>query len=510
MIAATATNATSKQGLDDALTDPANDLLDMDKHALALAHYIREQEDQLPFTVGILGQWGEGKTTMVGFLQHHLAELRKKDSKEPIKFVNFSSWPFTTSERLWRALILEIAKVLFKYDRKAAEEKEKRQKLARQQKLESSDWRSRLSFFLKNDFFPKRRTPEPLTAYEKFVNDVEETDFGRISKRTPTAQPDEATMMTAVVNGALTVLGTMSPLVSGLRGLVSPKIDTEQLPKTQTNERSTDFGEALQGFRRIFGEMLSETTQDGEVVYVFIDDLDRARPDVALDIVESIRIALSDVNCVFIIAFDDSLISHGLFVRYKDLLDMSRVDEGLANKGWEYLEKIVQFKTRVPPRTNEQTKRLIAAEFPEWTPAGDIIQTIATNNPRRIKQYCQRLRFQKVVGSTLVLGSAGEEETPEAVETLDRAATDIVLGIPPGGASEVLRLARLILERFPSKDEASELFLLLELPYAEVAGETLKEKIESFVMRLSRENKLYQLRDAMRSLKPDIQFPDEQ
>jgi KAP-like P-loop domain-containing protein len=510
MSAATVTNPISKQGLDEALTDPANDLLDVDKHARALAHYIREQENQLPFTVGILGEWGEGKTTMVGFLQHHLGELRKKDSNEPIKFVNFSSWPFTTSERLWRALILEIAKVLFKYDRKAAEEKEKRQKLAKQQKTDSSGWMNRLSFFLTSDFFPKKHPPEPLSAYEQFVNDLEETDFGRISRRTPTPQVDQQTMMTAVVHGALTILGTMSPLISGLRGLVGQKIDVEQLPKAQTNESSPDVVEALQRFRRIFGEMLSETTKDGEVIYVFIDDLDRARPDVALDIVESIRIALTDVKCVFIIAFDDTLISRALFVRYKDVLDTSRLDEGLANKGWEYLEKIIQFKTRVPPRTNEQTKRLIAAEFPEWTPAGDIIQTIATNNPRRIKQYCQRLRFQKAVGSTLTLGSAGNEaETPEIFETpgLDESSNFRREFIPPSGPNDVVMLSRVILEL--SQDQIRELFLLLERPYAEVPGNTTAEKVESFVMRLHLEGKGPMLRDAIRSVNAGIRFPDE-
>lgn len=433
-----AENSIKRGGLDEPLTDPANDLLDVDQHARALAKYIREQEKELPFTVGIFGEWGEGKTTMVGFLRHHLAELRKNDSQNEIKFVEFSAWPFTTSEKLWRGLILEIAKVLFSVEAKEAEEKEKkRQEQVKDQKPDSGNWLNRLSTFLASDFFPRKKPEPDQNAYEKLVKELEETDFGRISKRTPTKQVDQEAMMTAVVNGALTVLGTMSPLVSGLRGLLGPKVDVQQFTQSQKDESSTEAVEALPRFRKIFGEMLEAKTDKGEAVYVFIDDLDRAQPDVALDIMESIRIALSQVDCVFILAVDETLISQGLRLRYKELFaDANKAgeNEGLANKGQEYLEKIIQFRTRVPPRTPEQTKRLIAAEFPDWTPAGDIIQTIANNNPRRIKQYCQRLSFQNDVGSTFILGSAGEEETPEAASSSGEAATvGLANNVPPGG-----------------------------------------------------------------------------
>jgi len=190
MIPATATNSNTKKGLDEPLTDPTNDLLDVDQHARALANYIREQEKQLPFTVGIFGEWGEGKTTMVGFLEHHLRELRKNESQQEIKFVTFSAWPFTTSEKLWRALILKIAKVLFPEEAKAVEEKQKQlQENAGQQS--SKSWTDRMSHFLSNDFFPRKDPPTPLTKYEKFLKELEETDFGRISKRTPTKQVNQ-------------------------------------------------------------------------------------------------------------------------------------------------------------------------------------------------------------------------------------------------------------------------------------------------------------------------------
>lgn len=340
--------------------------------------------------------------------------------------------------------------------------------------------------------------------------------------------------MSAVVNGALTVLGTMSPLISGLRGLFGSKIDVEQVNQAQKDESSTEAVEALPSFRQVFAEMLDAKTDKGEAVYVFIDDLDRAQPDVALDIMESIRIALNEVRCVFIIAVDETLISQGLRLRYRELfaeVNKAGEVESLANKGQEYLEKIIQFRTRVPPRTAEQTKRLIAAEFPYWTPAGDIIQTIANNNPRRIKQYCQRLSFQNDVGSTFILGSAGEEagtpEPPEIdLEGMTVVAGDAVIGnhnvvispgsqpargsqSSPGGGDEILMLSQIIVMDL-SEDELRKLSLSFAMPYSELAGGDRRERAESLVAALSREGKLPQLREAVRSLHPQIRFPDEE
>ena len=432
-----ATETTPRSGLDEPLSDPTNDLLDMNQHALALANYIREKQGQLPFTVGIFGEWGEGKTTMVRFLHHHLSELSREKKEPEIKFVTFSAWPFTTSEKLWRALILEIAKGLLNYrpkkdDAKNSDEEERA-------KNESHNWLTRVSNFLINPFFPAKKEPPPQDDYEKFVKRLEETDYGRISKRTPVNQVNQEAMMTAVVNATLTVLGSMSPLVSGLRALWSPRVDAGQLSKSQADESSTEAVEALPKFREIFKDLLNAQKEKG-AVYVFVDDLDRAQPDVALDIMESIRIALTEVDCVFIIAIDEALISQGLRLRYKELFAEDKragASTALANKGGEYLEKIIQFRTRVPPRTAEQIKRLIAAEFPEWTPIGDIIQTIATTNPRRIKQYCQRLSFQKAVGSSFILGSTVEQ--PAAGQnlrpgTIDQAQGTVSSNVKPGGS----------------------------------------------------------------------------
>ena len=60
------------RAIDEPLSEPGADLLEMNQHAKALADYIK-QDRKLPFTIGIFGEWGEGKTTMVNFVKNHLA-----------------------------------------------------------------------------------------------------------------------------------------------------------------------------------------------------------------------------------------------------------------------------------------------------------------------------------------------------------------------------------------------------------------------------------------------------
>jgi len=431
---------TSVRAIDEPLTEPEGDLLDMDRHAKELAKYIK-QDRKLPYTIGIFGEWGEGKTTMVNFLKRHLTPTRPMTAEEPpqpaegpphpLNFVTFSAWPYTTSEKLWRALILEIAKVLYQVGPtpKANKESDKSGAKAGNGRPDLMD---KLASFLHADLFRKRQAPSIPNRFDDLKKELDEIDYGQISKRTPQESLDQEAVISAVVDGALSVLGTVSPLAAGIRSFIGdPTLNSGRSDAAAKNETVVKTREPLQRFQEIFREIL-EAKAGNDPVYVFIDDLDRAQPDVALDIMESIRIALSEGDCVYILAVDERLIAQGLRLRYRELFEKEAELE-IQSKGQEYLEKIIQFRTPVPKRTPEQTQRLIAAEFPHWTPAGDIIRTIVGNNPRRVKQYCQRLTFQNMIGSPFTVGSGrADEDAPEQAGVQETEPTVTEITDPPG------------------------------------------------------------------------------
>jgi Cdc6-like AAA superfamily ATPase len=389
---------------DEPQSDRSHDLLNMDVQAQALAEYIRQYDNKLPFTVGIFGQWGEGKTTLVRFLHRHLSSSGGSPSPQPLEFIPFSAWPYTTSEKLWRALILEIAQVLYGRKKPAwniASENAASQAPLRQKQPEPSGLLSVLTGFLASDGLVLARRPGERDEYQGLLDEMDNISYGAIGKRSGHLPLDQEAIMAAIVKGAVAVLSSVSPLVAGLRSLlgIEPKIDVARVVQQETkgiNEAARETVEALPKFQKLFRKMLHDKAA-GKLVVVFIDDLDRCQPDVALDILESIRIALSEVECVFVIAVDETLIAQGLRLRYKELFASDPSPGAFSTKGQEYLEKVIQFRVRVPPRTPRQAQRFIAAQFPQWMPAGDLIETVVGNNPRRLKQYCQRLSFQKMV-----------------------------------------------------------------------------------------------------------------
>jgi hypothetical protein len=480
------------RAIDEPLLEPEGDLLDMNRHAKALADFIK-QDRKLPFTIGIFGEWGEGKTTMVNFLKRHLTPgpgPNEPGPPSPFYFVTFSAWPYTTSEKLWRALILEIAKVLYDVP-KETETKAEPDKPKTESNNERPDLFAKFSAFLHGDLFLQKPPPPEVTRYEQLKIDLDRTDYGKISKRTPKESLDQEDVMSAVVSGALSVLGTVSPLAAGIRTLFGgePKLNSGKSGDADDDQAPTEEVDALANFQAIFRNLIG-TKVGKDPVYVFIDDLDRAQPDVALDIMESIRIALSG-DCVYIIAVDERLIAQGLRLRYRALFEREAELE-IASKGQEYLEKIIQFRTRVPPRTPEQTQRLIAAEFPHWTPAGDIIQSIVGNNPRRVKQYCQRLTFQNVVGNPFSVGSGPAEETVRESSNVEEQESTV---------SEVLALSDLL--RAFREEDVRKLFLILDENFTKYEG-NLFERVDTLLQNFNAGDRLEEVKKAIKIIRPGL------
>jgi hypothetical protein len=379
------------------LRNPDDDLLGMEAYARKLAEFI--QTTTPPFTIGIYGEWGAGKTSFVQFVKYFL-DRQALPGALPVQFISFYAWPHKTSDQLWSALVLDLARELYAPPDPPAV-------------VQPRGLRERLARLLASDaliFDAPLPPPGPRAEYEELL-----ASFGQAPASTGTGTEDRARIdheeaLAALVKAALTSLGTLSPLVAGLRGLfgLDSKVDIAEVLRREKSqalhERILSVEKVREVFRRIFKKA------DGKRVCVFIDDLDRCMPDVALDLLEAIKIFLEDAPCTFLVAADENLIGQGLRLRFKTLLeaDTGRDSQVLfARKGQEYFEKIIQLGIRVPQPTPKQTHRFIAAQFPEWLPATDIIRTAIGDNPRRLKQYCNLLRYKYLV--TQAEGTRTEE-----------------------------------------------------------------------------------------------------
>jgi len=374
---------------DAAVSDPDSDLLGISLYARRLAEFVAGL--QPPFTIGVYGAWGSGKTTFVRFVE---AMLQQR--VDPLKFINFEAWPFRTSDDLWRALVQAIARELYDVTDESqtpAPDDDVPPPLP----VRISSLLTRPAFRLGRE----ARTRDPNKGYYDLLRRLDENFYGGV--RHPTSEGrllDEEGALAALLQGAVATLGSLSPLIAAMRGLFGEsKVDIAKLLKEEKDETTRRRIRSVDEFRKVLRDLF-ETRAAGVRVCVFIDDLDRCMPDVALDLLEALKIFLGETRCIFIVAADEQLIGEGLRLRYKELLEIAPVEESarlFARRGKEYFEKIIQLGIRVPDHSPNEVHKFISAQFPQWHAATDLIQAAIGTNPRRLKQYCTWLTYKSMV-----------------------------------------------------------------------------------------------------------------
>jgi len=376
--------------LDTEVRRPQDDLLEMQVAARELARQIPSKPK--PYTIGIFGEWGSGKTSFAQLVNHYLTDAATQPAA-PI-FVDFSAWPFHTSDEVWRALLLRIAECLFAAGAQPAAGK------AAAAEPPGEGFAGRLARLLRRDALVLA-APEPgepaevprLATYRDVIDRLDQTSVDIRRGEAQGARLDQEKTLLAGLGVAVAALGSLSPLVAGLRGLLgleAPK--PAELLQRERNEATRDRIDSIARLRAIVKQLFAEQAA-GRCVCVFVDDLDRCMPDTALDLLEAIKVFLVDTPCVFLVAADEHLIGNALQLRFKDLAHTH------GRRGAEYLEKIIQLSIPVPPPSPAQSRRLIAAQFPRWLAAADILVTALGTNPRRLKQYCAFLSYRYEVAA---------------------------------------------------------------------------------------------------------------
>jgi hypothetical protein len=107
----------------------------------------------------------------------------------------------------------------------------------------------------------------------------------------------------------------------------------------------------IEAFRREFGSLLEglDTT-----LVLFIDNLDRCLPDVAIGTLEAIRLFLFMPRTAFVIAADEDMIRHSVAKHFSD---------PNASHVRDYLDKVIQVPMRVPQVGSEELRAYMYSLF---------------------------------------------------------------------------------------------------------------------------------------------------
>lgn len=271
-----------------------------------------------PSTIGLYGDWGSGKSSLMKLAQDRIEELskskKKKDDDTPKTLcIEFNGWLFEGYEDTKTSLCGTILDTL-------ADE--------------------------------KRFGPE---VAEKAKELIKKIDFKKLIGKGVKFGLDY--LLTGGI-GALTDL-TLSSILNSLKdksGSIESKDIEEILAKFKTEEKTRT---EIKKFKDDFKQLLEDSKVEN--VVVFIDELDRCSPDTVLDVFEAMRLFLFVDGMSFIIGADERLIQYAIKTKYKE------VPGNNLDIGKEYLEKVIQYPVTIPQLNHAEVNQYLACLLLEPT-----------------------------------------------------------------------------------------------------------------------------------------------
>lgn len=274
-------------------TESENDYLNFGEVS-QLAIDILTADGMLPVSVGVFGNWGAGKSSLLKLIENKL----EQDEKNWI-IIKFDAWLYQGYDDARAALLEVIATVL----------------------TEATSGNVSLS----------TKTKKLLARVDGF------RAMGLVA--------EGAALFAGIPTGGFIArgVGALKSAVDGIQG----QEEYENLDKA-ANEAKEQAGvllkpeakksppQQIDAFRKEYEEILQEL---GKPLVVVIDNLDRCLPSNAIHTLEAIRLFLFLTNTAFIIAADEEMIRSSVADYFKGASDRHQID---------YLDKLIQAPIRVP------------------------------------------------------------------------------------------------------------------------------------------------------------------
>jgi len=268
-------------------------------HEMALSERVN------PLTIGLFGNWGSGKSTVLNLIDKKItSEANKK-----VASIFINAWMFEGYDDAKTALMEVILRTLEDNKDVKAKVGDTLKKL-----------KDRVDWFRLGGFALKKGTPLLLSA----------------------------------------AFGNPIPiLMEGLNSLI-PKDKSqvgEQISKiVELKEFLNDLPEDnvvqnIRKFREEFEQMMVDSGLENLII--IIDDLDRCSPDRIIETMEAIKLFLSVKRTTFIIAIDEDVVSYAVQRKYP------KIDDASLDISKDYIEKIVQMPIKIPELSDIEVKNYL-------------------------------------------------------------------------------------------------------------------------------------------------------
>jgi hypothetical protein len=266
------------------------------EHLVTAVTSIVNNEALLPATIGVYGDWGSGKSSLLKMI------AKQFDGKDGVLLLSFNGWLFEGFDDAKTALMGTILDEIISRKLVSTEVKEGAKRLG---------W--------------------------KLLKQVDVMRVMGFAGRTAMAG------LVGGVPGALLSIGkdAVSGIKSASEKVGDAKLTVEEIA-AQFKENSEDgVRRGIREFRKDFADLLKESGITKLIVV--IDDLDRCLPETILETLEAIKLFLFVPRTAFILGADERLVKYAVRRRFPELPGQ------LVEVGSDYLEKLIQYPIYVPP-----------------------------------------------------------------------------------------------------------------------------------------------------------------
>ena len=332
------------------------DKLGMEDKCRGLADFLRNCK--MPMTLAIQGDWGTGKSTCMNLIIEHLTENEKRPC-----IINFNTWQFSLVNDGMTLIYNLLSVMLNKFE-------------------------------------------ELLDPGNENGSDAETNDDPK--KSTKKSIKEKIALVRGFAKGLLRELATetlpgkvcysIGDAVSGKDGDKETALSERDIALIQeavrgTDNRTQDVVEMCVNIRSIV-EKINETANDGGRIYVFIDDLDRLRPERAVEFMECLKNFMDFPGLVFVLAVDKPVVVLGLKAKYGEDFEEA--------KAQNFFDKIIQVPYLLPVNSYEidsYVKDLLygenAASDEDVMRYVELLEEFDERNPRTIKRSFNVLQLHE-------------------------------------------------------------------------------------------------------------------
>lgn len=303
--------------------ETTQDLLGYTVHASLLKNVVTNDKN-LPITVGLYGDWGSGKSSILKILEE---QLNKEDDTV---VVYFDGWSFESFDDAKMALIQGIVDALEKDERFLAKVKDN---------VEGA------YDALKQAFVKLRKSINWMRVLKFSAKTI-------VPVATAATTGGASLIIPLLLDAFKDHKGDLADLLTGDKA--------EQFLKDAINADNEEKKyEAVREFRKDFEDLIKKSKQ-GKIV-ILIDDLDRCLPRHIIENLEAIKLFLDVPKTAFVIAADSFIVSNAIKSEYKDIIAAAG-EEG-NSIGDAYMEKFIQLPYRIPALSPKEVETYVTLLF---------------------------------------------------------------------------------------------------------------------------------------------------